>query len=114
MVLYPDVQVKARKEMHKVMGYSRLPNFSDYSSLPYIHAIVKESLRWNPVVPLGASQICERLSLSWIYKALSMIAVPHRSTSDDVYNGFFLPEGTLVVGNTWSACLYALICLRMT
>ncbi len=28
-------------------------------------------------------------------------AVPHRLTVDDVYMGYDLPAGTLVVGNTW-------------
>lgn len=27
--------------------------------------------------------------------------VPHMLTEDDVYNGFYLPKGTLVVANTW-------------
>lgn len=27
--------------------------------------------------------------------------VPHRSTEDDIYNGYFIPAGTLVVANTW-------------
>ena len=54
MVLYPEVQVKAQRELDRVIGRGRLPNFSDYGTLPYVDAIVKESLRWNPVVPLGA------------------------------------------------------------
>ena len=53
MVLYPDVQEEARKELDQVLGPHRLPDFSDQPSLPYIEAIVRETLRWNPVVPLG-------------------------------------------------------------
>lgn len=53
MVLYPEVQVKAQAEIDRVLDTNRLPSFSDNFSLPYIEAIVKESLRWNPVVPLG-------------------------------------------------------------
>ena len=53
MVLYPEVQVKAQREIDEVCG-DRLPSFSDYSTLPYIDAIVKEALRWHPVVPIGA------------------------------------------------------------
>lgn len=28
-------------------------------------------------------------------------AVPHRLTADDVYNGYHLPAGSIVVGNSW-------------
>ncbi|TFK84330.1 cytochrome P450 [Polyporus arcularius HHB13444] len=81
MVLYPEIQEKARKELDHIIGLHRLPDFSDQPSLPYIDAIVKETLRWNPVVPLD---------------------VPHMLTEDDVYNGYYLPKGTLVVANTWA------------
>ena len=53
MVLYPEVQRKAQKEIDAVMGPNRLPDFSDRPSLPYINAIVKESMRWHLVLPLG-------------------------------------------------------------
>ncbi|KAI0683560.1 cytochrome P450 [Earliella scabrosa] len=80
MTLYPEVQAKARKQLDQVVGTQRLPNFSDRASLPYIDAIVKEALRWNPVVPIN---------------------FPHMLTTDDVYNGYYLPKGTLVVANSW-------------
>ena len=53
MTLYPEVQRRAQAELDAVVGPHRLPNFSDQPSLPYVDAIVKETLRWNPVVPLG-------------------------------------------------------------
>lgn len=53
MVLYPEVQQKAQEEIDHVLGPNQLPDFSDRSSLPYIEAIVNETLRWQPVVPLG-------------------------------------------------------------
>ena len=58
MVSNPEVQVKAQAEIDRVLDNGRLPSFSDFGSLPYIDAIVKESLRWNPVVPLGACGYC--------------------------------------------------------
>ncbi|KAI0807274.1 cytochrome P450 [Fomes fomentarius] len=81
MTLYPEIQEKARKELDRVVGSHKLPDFSDQPSLPYLDAIVRETLRWNPVVPLD---------------------VPHMLTEDDVYNGFYLPKGTLVVANSWA------------
>ena len=53
MALYPEVQKKAQAEIDAVVGQNRLPDFHDRPSLPYINAIVKESSRWNLVVPLG-------------------------------------------------------------
>lgn len=53
MVMYPEVQAKAQKELDLVVGTDRLPEYSDRESLPYIEAIVNEVLRWHPVVPLG-------------------------------------------------------------
>lgn len=52
MVLYPDVQIKAQAEIDSVC-LGRLPDFSDFSSLPYVDAVVREALRWHPVVPIG-------------------------------------------------------------
>jgi cytochrome P450 len=53
MVLHPAVQAKAQAELDAAIGPGRLPDYNDRSSLPYINAIVKEVLRWNPVAPLG-------------------------------------------------------------
>lgn len=54
MALHPDVQRKAQVQLDEVVGTDRLPEFSDLDSLPYIDAIVKELMRWKPVLPLGA------------------------------------------------------------
>ena len=53
MSLYPEVQVQAQREIDQVVGKDRLPSYKDRNSLPYINALVKEVLRWNPVTPLG-------------------------------------------------------------
>ncbi|KIN97354.1 hypothetical protein M404DRAFT_32334 [Pisolithus tinctorius Marx 270] len=66
MVLHPDVQRKAQEEIDRVVGTDRLPDFDDRPSLPYVEAILLETLRWISVVPLG---------------------VPHMTTADDNYNG---------------------------
>ena len=81
MTLYPEVQHRAQEQLHEVIGSERLPGFNDIDSLPYISAIIKELLRWQPVVPLG---------------------VPHRAITDDVYNNqYFIPKGSVVIGNVW-------------
>ncbi|KAJ8081845.1 hypothetical protein PM082_007691 [Marasmius tenuissimus] len=80
MVLYPQVQAHAQKELDSLLD-GRLPDFPDENSLPYITAVVKEVLRWNPAAPM---------------------AFPHRLTTDDSYKGYHLPAGTVVVPNTWA------------
>jgi len=81
MAAYPEVQKKAYEEINRVVGKGRLPAFDDRDSLPYVNAIIKESMRWEVVAPL---------------------TTPHLSTEDDIYDGYFVPKGTLVMGNAWS------------
>ncbi|KAF9020970.1 cytochrome P450 [Hymenopellis radicata] len=80
MLYSPHVQQKAQEEISRVIGNDRLPTFSDRDSLPYINCIVKETYRWEQVIPLG---------------------VPHRLMKDDVYEGYFIPEGTTMIVNQW-------------
>ncbi|RPD62684.1 cytochrome P450 [Lentinus tigrinus ALCF2SS1-6] len=84
MALYPDVQKKAQAELDAVIGPNRLPEHSDRADLPYINALVKESLRWAPALPFS---------------------LPHRSIEDMEYDGYFIPAGTVLLPNTW-ACLH--------
>jgi len=84
MTLYPEAQLKAQKELDRVLGsQGRLPQFSDRNQLPYIDHIVWEVMRWNPVVPLG---------------------LPHATTEDDIYEGYWIPKGTTVIPNLWAIC----------
>ncbi|EIW84452.1 cytochrome P450 [Coniophora puteana RWD-64-598 SS2] len=83
MVLYPDVQERAYAEITRVCGTDRLPTFEDRPELPFIDAVVRETQRWAPVVPMG---------------------IPHLTTEDDIYEGEFIPKGTAVVVNIWAIC----------
>lgn len=40
-------------------------------------------------------------SLKYPHGYTGYLAVPHRLTADDVYNGYHLPNGSIVVGNAW-------------
>lgn len=53
MTLYPEVQRKAQAELDAILGLNRLPDFRDKDSLPYTTAVVKETMRWRLVTPLG-------------------------------------------------------------
>ncbi|KAF5309415.1 hypothetical protein D9619_012388 [Psilocybe cf. subviscida] len=81
MAMYPETQRKAQAELDAVIGSHRLPEFSDRSSLPYVNALVKETMRWQLVAPL---------------------AITHMATGDDVYAGYFIPKGSIVIGNAWA------------
>jgi Cytochrome P450 len=80
MVLSPEVQKKAQAELDAVVGPNRLPEFEDRNNLPYINALCKEILRWHPLLPLGFA---------------------HATTQDDIYNGYFIPKGAIIFGNSW-------------
>ena len=49
MVLNPDVQRKAQKEIDSLIGKERLPEFEDEEQLPYTTAILREVLRFVPL-----------------------------------------------------------------
>lgn len=59
-----------------MVGRKRLPTVEDIQSLPYIQAIVLETLRWMPVLPLS---------------------IPHRSLEDDWYQGYLIPGGSVIM-----------------
>lgn len=81
MMLYPDVQKRAQEEIEAVIGTDRLPTFEDRSSLLYVEAVLRETLRWHPVFPLG---------------------LPHYTADSDVYNDHYIPKGAIVMANIWA------------
>ena len=48
MVCYPEVQKEAQEELDKVLN-GRLPEHSDFPSLPYLSAVVKEVYRYAAI-----------------------------------------------------------------
>ena len=74
------MQKRAREEIDRVVGPDRLPNLDDYANMPYIRCCIKESLRWMPTVVLG---------------------VPHAALQDDIYMGYKIPKGAMVINNVW-------------
>ncbi|TFK84485.1 cytochrome P450 [Polyporus arcularius HHB13444] len=80
MVLHQDVYKKAQAEIDRVIGPDRLPDFEDREQLPYLECVLKEVFRWNAPVPLG---------------------VPHAVSHHDVYRGYDIPEGAMVIPNIW-------------
>ncbi|GKU05619.1 unnamed protein product [Fusarium langsethiae] len=80
MLLFPDVQRKAQQEIDSVVGTDRLPHFEDRDSLPYVDALIKETLRWIPVTPMG---------------------VVHTADEDVHYKDFVFSKGTSFIPAIW-------------
>jgi cytochrome P450 len=80
MMVFPDVQMKAKEEIDRVVGLDRMPTMEDEPNLQYIRGCVKESIRWMPTTLLG---------------------VPHGVTRDDTYMGYKIPAGTTIINNVW-------------
>ncbi|KDR77000.1 hypothetical protein GALMADRAFT_66106 [Galerina marginata CBS 339.88] len=80
LVLHPEAAQKAQKELDEVVGSDRLPTFADRDNLPYTNALSLEVLRWHSVTPTG---------------------VPHRVMEDNLYDGYLIPKGALVICNIW-------------
>lgn len=80
-----EVQKLAQAEIDTVVGTDRLPGYADRERLPYVNAVVTESLRWHNVAPLG---------------------VPHRATEDGLVDGYLVPKGAIIVANLW--CVFHL------
>ncbi|THU84659.1 cytochrome P450 [Dendrothele bispora CBS 962.96] len=81
MTLHPEVQKRAQMEIDSVTGGLRLPTFDDRANLPYLNAVLKETPRWQPVLPL---------------------ALPHRAIKQDQYKGYYIPANATVIGNAWA------------
>ena len=99
MVLYPEVQKKAQEELDRVVGSDRLPTFADRKNLPYINALVKESIRWHPVAPLGTCP--SRLYSVYTYFLICATGLPHVPIEDSIVNGYFIPKGSIIMANIW-------------
>ncbi len=80
LVNYQDVQEKAYREIKKVIG-SKTPSYKDKANMPYLEAVILESMRYGTNSALG---------------------VPHCTSEDTQLNGYLIPRGTLVAANIWS------------
>ena len=53
MALHPEKLRKAQAELDDVLGTERMPKISDKVNLPYVNAVIKETMRWHPALPLS-------------------------------------------------------------
>ncbi|XP_058084400.1 cytochrome P450 78A7 [Magnolia sinica] len=83
LVLNQDVQAKLQEELDSVVGNARSVTDADVANLPYLQAVVKETLRVHPPGPL----------LSWA----------RLSTADvQLSNGMLIPAQTTAMVNMWA------------
>ncbi|KAH7843857.1 hypothetical protein Vadar_021456 [Vaccinium darrowii] len=81
LVNHPEVLKKARVEIDSHVGQDHLINEHDLQRLPYLQAIISESIRLCPAAPM---------------------LLPHMSSNDCTIGGYNVPHGTLLLVNAWA------------
>ena len=92
---HPIIQERAKSELNEVVGPGRLPSFEDRTNLPYINALCKELLRHNCPAPAGMQLVYQFFHVSL------RSGLPHKSTKEDVHDGYCLPKGTITFPSIW-------------
>ncbi|KAL1306467.1 hypothetical protein AAFC00_005165 [Neodothiora populina] len=77
---FPHLQRVLHDEIDSVLG-DRMPTLNDMPNMPVLRAFIRETLRWRPPVPTG---------------------IPHESVKDDIYEGYFIPAGSVMHPLEWS------------
>ncbi|KAD3068310.1 hypothetical protein R6Q59_017693 [Mikania micrantha] len=80
LINHPGIMKKAVEEIDREVGKTRLVEESDIPNLPYLQAIVKETLRLHPTAPM----------------------IPRTSTEDCTVGGYHVPAKTTVFVNVWA------------
>ncbi|KAJ0807009.1 putative flavonoid 3'-monooxygenase [Helianthus annuus] len=81
MMNQPEMLKKAQHELDTVVGKDSIVEESHINKLPYLYAIMKETLRLHPTLPL---------------------LVPHCPSESCVIGGYTVPKGARVFVNVWS------------
>ncbi|XP_058086614.1 cytochrome P450 76T24-like [Magnolia sinica] len=76
----PNAMTKVRSELAHIIGLDRPVEEPDITRLPYLQAVVKETLRLHPPAPL----------------------IPRRAEADVEIHGFVIPKHTQVLVNAWA------------
>ncbi|KAK9291153.1 hypothetical protein L1049_009341 [Liquidambar formosana] len=77
----PELMRKAREELDRVVGPNRKVEERDMDELPYLQAVMKETLRLHPALPL---------------------LVPRNALQDTNFMGYLIPKSTQVLVNAWA------------
>lgn len=77
----PSKITNAQQELSDILREDRLMEESDIGQLPYLQAIVKETLRLHPPIPF---------------------LVPHKAESNVEIHDVIVPKGAQVLVNVWA------------
>ncbi|KAM5164351.1 cytochrome P450 2K4-like [Mantella aurantiaca] len=75
MMKHPDIQKKVHNELERVIGTAP-PRLEHRKQMPYTDAVIHEILRYGDIAP-GS--------------------VPHATSQDVTFRGYFIPKGTTVI-----------------
>lgn len=81
MMNKPEVIQRAQQELDEVVGRDNMVEESHIYKLPYLFAVMKETLRLHPALPL---------------------LVPHCPTETSTVGGYTVPKGARVFVNVWA------------
>ncbi|XP_015898696.3 iridoid oxidase [Ziziphus jujuba] len=76
----PELMQKAKEELNRVVGPKRKVEERDMDNLPYLQAVVKETLRLHPPIPL---------------------LLPRNALEDTKFMGYLIPKDTQIFVNVW-------------
>lgn len=77
----PESMYKAKEELNTVVGPKKKVEERDIDNLPYLQAVVKETLRLHPALPL---------------------LLPRNALEDTKFMGYHIPKDTQVYVNVWA------------
>ncbi|XP_073125649.1 flavonoid 3'-monooxygenase CYP75B137-like [Henckelia pumila] len=81
MMANPQILRKAQQELETTVGKHNMVEESHIHHLPYLYAVMKETLRLHPALPL---------------------LVPHSPSSTATVSGYTIPKGSRVFVNVWA------------
>ncbi|KAK9757228.1 hypothetical protein RND81_01G149800 [Saponaria officinalis] len=81
LIRHPTIMQKLQQEVRQIAGKNLQVNEDDVKEMKYLKAVIKETLRLHPPIPL---------------------LVPRVSLTDAKINGFDIPVGTAVIINAWA------------